>query len=100
MSKWGDRRVNRPERIVSLDILPVPVSLDGRKIWRVIWGFLRWILSLPKLIGNQWMAFAKTEHFDLCFGIFSIVMISIFVSGFMCLLGYIIIAFIKAIMRC
>ena len=43
MSKWGDRKVNGAEKIITPKIYPVPAFLDMvriRKVFRALWIWL------------------------------------------------------------
>ncbi len=49
MSKWGDRKVNGPERVILPKIYPVGLFWDGKKLARPVKKFIVWLFSLVSL---------------------------------------------------
>lgn len=51
MNKWGSRRVDGAERVVQLNIEPVPMFLSGKKVRAFFRPMFRFFSSLDKKYG-------------------------------------------------
>lgn len=71
--KWGSKRIDGPERIVSFQILPVPGYLDGGKVRRSFRKLSRWFSSLPEMAKKDLADFFETNNGQLTLGFAALV---------------------------
>lgn len=62
MSKWGDIKVDRPERIIEPKIYPVALIWNMSKLRKIIWLFLSYPASFLKLIWEQRDVLVRREQ--------------------------------------